>query len=108
MPVIASTTASDGGMGFSLSIMRPSSGCAQALSSTEVLYSGAVQTYGLMRSLMSVIPTVLSSVSERLVAQALQLPLRQPSAKATISLVALEKASCVFTSAGCVLYSSRV
>src|SRR5674476_627814 len=61
MSVMASTTASDGGTGFSFSIMRPHSGCAHALSRMPVLYSGAVHTQGTILSLMSAMLSVLSS-----------------------------------------------
>src|SRR5665648_580413 len=61
MSVIASTTASDGGTGFSFSIMRPHSGCAHALSRMPVLYSGAVNTQGTILSLMPAMLSVLSS-----------------------------------------------
>ena len=96
MSVIAATTASDGGTGFSLSIMRPISGCAHALSRMPVLYSGAVHTYGTILSLMSAMLSVsfrLSGTRRGDAQPARQLPLRQLSANATISLVAFEKAS---------------
>ena len=62
MLVMASTTCSDGGTGFSFNIMRPHSGWAHALSRMLVLYSGAVNSHGTILSLMSVMLEVLSSV----------------------------------------------
>src|SRR5450756_2314141 len=59
--VTASTTFCDGGTGFSLSIRRPHSGCAHALSRMPVLYCGAGSSHGTNLSWMFAILSVLSS-----------------------------------------------
>ena len=90
--------------------MRPYSGCAHALSRMPVLYSGAVNSHGTIRSwtCLVVSSAILMVLSVRGVGQEAAPTGKQLPAKSTISWVALENASAVFTRAGWVLYSSRV